>query len=63
MVFDNPLTKDSPSLKAAAEKMLSTDSGEVEYDFNSFQKRVRYRTSPLNGWRYAIGINISKLMP
>ncbi len=61
MVFDNPLTKDSPSLKAAAEKMLSTDSGEVAYDFNSFQKRVRYVTSSLNGWRYAIGINVAKL--
>ena len=61
MVFDNPLTKDSPSLKAAAEKMLSTDSGEVAYDFNSFQKQVRYVTSPLNGWRYAIGINVAKL--
>jgi len=61
MVFDNPLTKDSPSLKAAAEKMLSTDSGEVEYEFNAFKKRVRYATSPLNGWRFAIGINIAKL--
>jgi len=61
MVFDNPLKKDSPSLKAAAEKMLSTDSGEVEYEFNAFKKRVRYATSRLNGWRFAVGINIAKL--
>ncbi len=61
MVFDNPLMKDSASLKAATEKMLSTDSGEVEYDYNSFRKRVRYMASPLNGWRYAVGINIAKL--
>jgi hypothetical protein len=61
MVFDNPLSKDSPSLKAAAEKMLSTDSGEVEYEFNSFKKRVRYETSSLNGWRFAVGINTAKL--
>jgi hypothetical protein len=61
MVFDNPLTKDSPSLKAAAEKMLSADSGEVEYEFNLFKKRVRYMTSSLTGWRFAVGMNIAKL--
>jgi hypothetical protein len=61
LVFDNPLAKDSPSLKTAAEKMLSTESGEVEYEFNGFKKRVRYRTSSLTGWRFAVGINIKKL--
>lgn len=61
MVFDNPLTKDSPTLKAAAEEMLSADSGEVEYEFNGFKKRVRYTTSSLTGWRFAVGINIAKV--
>jgi hypothetical protein len=61
MVFDNPLTKDSPSLKTAAEKMLSTDSGEVEYEFNGFKKRVRYASSSLTGWRFVVGLNIAKL--
>jgi hypothetical protein len=61
MVFDNPLTKDSPSLRAAAEKMLSTESGEAEYEYNSFRKRVRYAASPLTGWRFAVGMNTKKL--
>ena len=61
LVFDNPLTKDSPSLKAAAEKMLSTDSGEVEYEFNGYQKRVRYASSPLTRWCFAYGMNTGKL--
>jgi len=60
MVFDNPLGRYSPSLKAAAEKMLVSESGEAEYEFNGFRKRVRYAASPLNGWRYVIGINVSK---
>jgi hypothetical protein len=61
LVFDNPLTKDSPSLKVAAEKMLSTESGEVEYEYSSFKRRVRYATSPLTGWRFAVGLNLAKL--
>jgi len=60
LVFDNPLEKDSPSLKAAAGKMLSTDSGEVEYTFNGYKKRVRYAASKLTRWRYAFGMNTGK---
>jgi hypothetical protein len=61
LVFDNPLTKDSPTMKAAAEKMLSTDSGEAEYEFNGYHKRVRYMSSGLTGWCFAFGINTAKL--
>lgn len=61
LVFDNPLKKDSPTLKHAAEKMLSTEAGEVEYEFAGFRKRVRYATSPLTGWRFAFGLNTRKL--
>jgi hypothetical protein len=60
LVFDNPLEKDSPSLKAAAEKMLSTDSGEVEYSYNGYEKRVRYAASKLTHWRFAFGMNTGK---
>ena len=60
LVFDNPLAQDSPTLKAAAEKMLAAEAGEVEYEFNDFRKRVRYAASPVNGWRYAIGVNLAK---
>ncbi len=60
LVFDNPLEKDSPSLKAAAEKMLSSGSGEVEYEFNGYQRRVRYASSKLTRWRFAFGMNTGK---
>ncbi len=59
LVFDNPLSKDSPSMRTAVEKMLATDSGEVEYTFNGFHRRVRYQVSGLTGWRFAFGINTS----
>jgi len=61
LVFDNPLKKDSPTLKTAAEKMLTTESGEVEYGFAGFWRRVRYASSPLTGWRFAFGLNTRKL--
>ncbi|MDM7926000.1 MAG: cache domain-containing protein [bacterium] len=57
LVFDNPMTRDSPTLRVAAERMLSTDSGEVEYEFNGFRKRVRYMTWGRTGWRFAFGMN------
>ncbi len=57
LVFDNPLSKDSPSMRTAVEKMLASDSGEVEYTFNGFHRRVRYQVSRLTGWRFAFGIN------
>jgi hypothetical protein len=57
LVFDSPLSKDSPSLKAAAREMLSSDSGEVTYEFAGFKRRVRYVTSDLTGWRFAFGVN------
>jgi hypothetical protein len=58
MIFENPLAMDSPSLRAAAEVMLATATGEVEYEYNGFHKRVRYLASPLTQWRFALGINI-----
>ena len=61
MIFENPLEMDSPSLKAAAEVMLATASGEVEYEYNGFQKRVRYLASSLTQWRFAFGVNIAAL--
>lgn len=61
LVFDNPLNQDSPTLKASAEKMLAAESGEVEYEFNGFRRTVRYKSSPLTGWRFAIGLNTAKL--
>jgi hypothetical protein len=57
LVFDNPLSKDSPTLQAAGREMLSTESGEVAYEFNGFKRRVRYVTSNLTGWRFAFGMN------
>ncbi len=59
MIFENPLEMDSPSLQSAAEVMLTTASGEVEYEYNGFQKRVRYLASSLTQWRFALGINIA----
>lgn len=59
MIFENPLEMDSPSLKAAAAVMLTTATGEVEYEYNGFHKRVRYRAAPITQWRFALGINIA----
>lgn len=59
LVFDNPLSKDSPSMRIAVEKMLASDSGEVEYEFNGLRRRVRYQVSGLTGWRFAFGMNIA----
>lgn len=58
MVFENPLELDDPSLRQAAEVMLATNSGEVEYEYNGFRKRVRYLASSLTQWRFALGINV-----
>lgn len=61
MIFENPLEMDSPSLKEAAEQMLRTESGEVEYEYGGYRKKVRYLASPVTGWRFALGINVAAL--
>jgi hypothetical protein len=61
MIFENPIEMDSPSLKESAEVMLTTASGEVEYEYNGFRKRVRYLASSLTDWRFALGINIAAI--
>jgi hypothetical protein len=61
LVFDSPLSKDSPTLKAAAREMLSSDSGEVTYEFAGFKRRVRYVTSNRTGWRFAFGVNMAAI--
>ncbi len=52
--FIDPRELGSETLKKAAGKMLSSDSGEVEYVFDNALKTAIYRTSPLTGWKFAL---------
>lgn len=52
--FIDPRELGSPTLKKAADRMLSTDSGKVEYIFDNARKTAVYRTSPLTGWKFAL---------
>lgn len=52
--FMDPRELGSGSLKEAADKMLSTDSGEVTYEFDKATKKAIYRTSPLTQWRFVL---------
>lgn len=52
--FLDPRVLGSETLKKAAEEMLSSDSGEVRYEFDNEQKKALYRTSPLTGWKFAL---------
>lgn len=52
--FLDPRELGSESLKKAAEKMLSTDSGEVFYEYDEAEKSAIYLTSPLTGWKFVL---------
>jgi hypothetical protein len=54
--FEDPRKQGIESLKLAADKMLSTTSGEVTYDFDGTSRYAVYQTSALTGWKFAIGI-------
>jgi hypothetical protein len=57
--FQDPRQQGTKSLKLAADRMLSTPEGEVNYEFEGTSRRVIYRTSVLMGWKFAIGIKTS----
>ena len=52
--FLDPREMGSETLKKAAGEMLSSNSGEVSYEFENTTKKAIYRTSPLTQWKFAI---------
>ena len=54
-IFKNPAQQGSESLSKAINEMLSKKEGMAEYEFEGTTKKVIYQTSPLTGWKFAIG--------
>jgi hypothetical protein len=55
-VFKEPAKMGSDSLARATEEMLSAAAGVAEYDFDGMHRKVVFATSPLTGWRFALGV-------
>lgn len=55
--FLDPRELGSPSLKNAAEKMLSTTEGQTAYEYDGMMKQAVYSASPSTGWRFVITTN------
>lgn len=56
LIMNSPLEQDSPTLQAATREMLKKESGMVTYEFLGNIRYVIYKTSPLTGWRFVVGI-------
>ena len=54
-VFLDPRDQGSPSMSAAMDEILETGTGEVSYEFDGRMRHVLFDTSPLTGWRFAVG--------
>jgi len=54
--FQDPRQQGVKSLKLAADRMLSTQEGEVTYEFEGTSRHAIYQTSMLMGWKFVIGI-------
>lgn len=52
--FLDPREMGSETLEKAVDEMLSTDSGEVTYEFDNAVKKAIYRTSPLTNWKFTL---------
>lgn len=55
-VFLDPRDQGDPSMTDAANEMLRHREGRVEYEFDGAIRHVIYTTSPLTGWRCAVGV-------
>jgi sulfate adenylyltransferase subunit 1 (EFTu-like GTPase family) len=55
-IFQEPTKMGSSSLTTAIENMLARKEGMEKYEFDGKLKKVIYKTSPLTGWCYALGI-------
>jgi hypothetical protein len=52
--FLDPRGLGSGSLTKAVNEILSTESGEVTYEFDQAAKKAIYRSSRLTGWKFAL---------
>jgi hypothetical protein len=55
-VFLDPRDQGNESLTVATDEMLGQKEGAVEYDLDGVTRKVIFATSPLTGWRYAVGV-------
>jgi hypothetical protein len=55
-IFQDPTKQGSPSLTKAAREMLSRQEGAATYEFLDQTREIVYRTSPLTGWKFALGV-------
>lgn len=53
-IFKEATQLGGPSLGDAVHKMLTTQDGEVTYEFEGAQQKAIYKTSKLTGWKFAI---------
>lgn len=61
--FEDPRQQGIESLRFAADKMLSTPSGEVTYEFEGTSRQAIFKMSALTGWKFAIGIKVGDRAP
>lgn len=54
-LFKFPAEQGSPTLTKATGEMLSTPEGRTQYEFEGSARDVIFQSSPLTGWRFALG--------
>lgn len=59
-VFLNPVQLGSDTLTSATKEMLHSKEGMVVFEFEGQPRRIIYQTSPLTGWRFALGYIIKE---
>jgi len=54
-LLEEPDKMRSETLAAAVKEMMSSEEGQVTYEFEGFTKTALFKKSPLTGWRLALG--------
>lgn len=54
LLLDKPLQQDSPSLVEAIKKIITSDKGSLEYNWNNKTKTAIYQKSEVSDWRYVL---------
>jgi ABC-type amino acid transport substrate-binding protein len=55
-IGQQPAVQGTPSETGAFRSILSQESGEVSYVSEGMQQTVVFRTSPITGWRFGVGV-------
>jgi len=54
LLLDQPLQQDSPSLVEAVKKIIASDKGSLNYEWNNKTKTAIYQKSQVSDWRYVL---------